>query len=355
MNTRTMIACLALLPAMSATPGCSSYSGPLESGREASRADTPTMRRYALDTLKRAAQSATPLFRANALEGLAGYHEESDTLILGSLDDPNQGVRFGAAMLAGRHRIHDAKPTLERMLYDESDVVRCAAAGALAMLGESSNMQALSRVLFNGSSRERAQAAFVLGEIGDASAIPMLLDAADQPIPRTSVIEEKILRLQIAEALVKLGHESSIEPIRASLFPSRQQELEVAALAIQIIGQVEDRRSIDQLIYMADRAGAPGSGEEPMPAEIRLACAMSLAQLGMPRGSFIALEYLENDLAPVRAQAAFTLGVIGDPANAQVLARMVDDPDGVVSISSAAALVRVLPAEVASPEEGAPE
>ncbi|MFG0256844.1 MAG: HEAT repeat domain-containing protein [Phycisphaerales bacterium JB043] len=347
MKTRPPLHLLTLALIALAPLGCSTYSGPLESGRQASRADAPTMRTFALDLLERASQSATPLFRANALEGLAGHHPESDRLVLDALDDPNLGVRFTAALLAGQQQIPQSVTFLESMLYDESEVVRCAAAGALAMLGHESNMQSIARVLFNGSSRERAQAAFVLGEIGDPSAVPMLLDAAERPLSRSSVIEEKILRLQIAEALVKLGHESSIEPVRASLFPSRQQELELAVLAIQIIGQVEDRRSIDQLVYMAERNGEPGSGEEPLPAEIRLACASSLALLGLPRGAFIALEYVDHDIPAIRAQAAYTLGVIGDPEHAPRLAKMVDDPNGVVSISAASALVRVLETDMA--------
>ena len=50
--------------------------------------------KYALDALESAARSATPLFRANALEGLAGYHEQSDTLIFWATSPGNVSTRL---------------------------------------------------------------------------------------------------------------------------------------------------------------------------------------------------------------------------------------------------------------------
>ena len=85
--------------------------------------------------------------------------------------------------------------SLNMLLEDESVVVRCAATAALVMLGEAPDQVPLARLLFEGAARERAQAAFLLGEIGNDSAVPMLLDAARAPLPRTNIIEEQILRL----------------------------------------------------------------------------------------------------------------------------------------------------------------
>ena len=98
--------------------------------------------------------------------------------------------------------------------------------------------------------RVRAQAAYVLGEIGNRSAAALLREAAKNPPTTAPLSQVRILQLQIAEALVKLGELDAIETVRASLFPSRPDDLETAALAVQIIGQVKDRRSIDQLIYL---------------------------------------------------------------------------------------------------------
>lgn len=61
----------------------------------------------------------------------------------------------------------------------------------------------------------------------------------------------RLLQLQLAEAMVKLGEDDQIATIRAALYPSRPEDLEATALAVQIIGQVKDRGSIDELIYLS--------------------------------------------------------------------------------------------------------
>jgi HEAT repeat protein len=348
MNASRLSTLAALIAVLLLTPGCRNTPHSKTQVRTIDRSSHTSLQQSAIELLQRAAQSDTPLFRANAIEGLEYAPSQAAPLVLKSLDDPNLGVRFAAAMMSGRLQLHEAIPALRELQQDHSLSVQSAAVGALVMLNEKPSRQPLARTLFSGSARERAQAAFVLGEIGDPTAVPMLLDAAQESVPRSSVLEDKILRLQIAEALVKLGHEESIEPIRAALFPSRPQELEIAALAIQIIGQVDDRRSVDQLVYMSQRQGKPGTGEEPLPAEIRLACAASLAQLGLPRGGFIAREFIENDSPSIRAQAAMTLGLIADRADLPILAKMMDDPDGTVAIAAAAAMVRILPENVLS-------
>ncbi|MFG0275439.1 MAG: HEAT repeat domain-containing protein, partial [Phycisphaerales bacterium] len=149
----------------------------------------------------------------------------------------------------------------------------------------------------------------------------------------------RLLNLQIAEALAKLGDADAFEAIRAALYPSRPEELEAAALAVQIIGEVGDRRSIDQLIYMAERGETE---EEVLPAEIRLAAAASLAQLGLPRGDFIADEYAADEMPAIRAQAAYVYGQVGSDRALERLEGMLDDPSPIVAVSAAAAIVTAL-------------
>ena len=108
-------------------------------------------------------------------------------------------------------------------------------------------------------------------------------------VPRASDTEIKLMQLQVSEALVKLGDDENVQSIRAALYPSRPEELEATALAVQILGQVRDKGSSGAMIHLAETKDAAG---RPLPAEIRLGIAAALAKLGSPQGGFIADEFV---------------------------------------------------------------
>lgn len=333
------LACLA--PTGCAARGGSASGAAQDASNPAWRART---RERALLVLGEAAMGDNALLRANAIEGLKPVPQRGRRLVIRGLSDPNLGVRFTAAKLAGDLELAEAASPLRDLLQDESPSVRAAAIYALRRIGEPVDPTPLASMLAGGDVRARSQAAFILGELGDPSAIPMLKEAASRPAPNARQVEIRLFNLQVAEALAKLGDEEAVEAVRAALYPSRPEELEAAALAIQIIGEVGDRRSIDQLIYMAERDPNQSAGgmNQTMPAEIRLAAAASLARLGLPRGDFIADEYDENDLPAIRAQAAFVYGRVGNASSLRRLADMLEDPSPLVRVAAAAAIVEAL-------------
>jgi len=83
-------------------------------------------------------------------------------------------------------------------------------------------------------------------------------------------------------------------------------------------------------------------GGRLMPAEVRLACAMTAARLGHPEGGFIAAEYADSDRAIVRAQAAAASGWMNDAASLERCRALMDDPDPQVRAAAAAAILRML-------------
>ncbi|CAN0590154.1 unnamed protein product, partial [Laminaria digitata] len=194
-----------------------------------------------------------PQIRANAIEALSPVTNRVEPIVALAINDPNPGVRAVAAMVAGRSNLATLAPSLRGLLQDESPFVRSSAMFALARFGESVDLTELAEMLLDAENpRVRSQAAFILGELGEASAIGLLQQSATNPVANASTIERRIFRLQIAEALFKLGFEESIDTIRAALYPSRPDELEATALAVQIIGQIRDETSIDQLIFLVD-------------------------------------------------------------------------------------------------------
>lgn len=302
------------------------------------RASGPLTQPVVIDRLLVMASSDVPQVRANALEGLERSPTRAEPVVALALSDPNPGVRSVAATVAGRAGLTGLAPSLRGLLDDESGFVRASAIGALRAMGSEVDPTELSSMLLGSSDpRLRSHAAFVIGEMGDPSAVPMLKQAWTTPVRNASEVERRLVRLQIAEALVKLGENDSIDAIRAALYPARPEELEATALAVQIIGQVRDRGSIDQLIYLS----AEDDGRL-MPAEVRLAVAGALARMGMTEGGFIADEYVDNPSEAVRAQVAIVYGRTGRDEHLPKLQALIQDPSELVRVAAAAGALDLL-------------
>lgn len=332
--------------------GCGSTPEPAPS-RSASQplVDRPTgevpdtversqLRELALDTLIDAASDENPGVRANAVEALAMAPTRLESILPVVLADDNLVVRTVACLTVGRSRRCDLVPLVEPLTNDSSAYVRTAALYAMARCGYEVDLSPIAAMLFNSpTTRERAHAAFVLGELNDPTAIPMLRQAASLDVPRASDIELKILQLQIAEALFKLGDSSQLHTVQAALFPSRSEDLEATALAVQIIGEIGARQSINDLTNLAIQSDEAGN---PMPAEIRLAVAGSLAKLGRRDGWFVAEELWESENPQLRAQSAYVLGMTRYPEHLPILGELMGDSDPVVRVSAAAATTRIV-------------
>ena len=312
------------------------FTDPDGSQRVVQISPSSELREAAVDRLLEMSNDRNPQIRANAIEALAPITQRVEPIVALALNDQNEGVRSVAAMVAGRRNLATLAPSIRGLLQDDSPFVRSAAMYALARFGEDVDITELSRMLLDDPNpRVRSQAAFVLGELGESSAIPLLQQAAMTRVPTASPIERKIFRLQIAEAMYKLGHDESIDTIRAALYPSRPDELEATALAVQIIGQVRDEASIDQLIFLSDP-----DVDQPMPAEVRLGVASALAQMGHREGSFVAMDYIDSDIDAVRAQAASVLGKTDGGENLGHLEMLLlNDQSQLARVAAAGAIV----------------
>jgi len=298
------------------------------------------LREQAIELIERESAGPDAQLRANAVEAAGASPARLRAIIDRGLDDPNLGVRSVAAATVGRTRLAGVSQRLHGMTADSSPYVRASAIGALARLREPVDQSPLADMLLTDPSpKVRSHAAFTLGEIGNRSAIGLLKQAAGTKLERASPGEVKLLQLQIAEAMVKLGDEAQLQPIRAALYPSRPDELEAAALAVQILGQVRDKAAMGQLMHMTAYRDPAG---QPLPAEIRLAVCSALAKMGEKQGGFIADEFRESKTAALRAQAALAYGDIGDGASLARLRDMLADPEPLVRVAAAGGVLRAV-------------
>lgn len=331
-----LVLATALVGSYSITVGCNSTAPRrISTPEERSEAQLRQARDMAVSTLVELATDVQPVVRANAIEAIAAAPEAGTEVIEAGLRDSNEGVRSVAAVVAGRLQLASTVGWLKPLVMDESEYVRLSAVFALSRMGEEIDLTPLANTLFTSrDTRARAHAAFLLGELGSSTAIDMLRQASLEGVSRASTGEVRLLRLQIAEAMIKLGDDSPLPGVKAALFPSRPEDFELAALAIQIIGEVGDREAVDQLIYLADAAG-----EDAMPPEIRLAAADALSKLGHPQGAFIADDYADDASESVRGYAAILYGRTNAAGNLGKVLGMLSDRSPIVRAAAARAVL----------------
>lgn len=350
--------CAATLVMASTALGQASSGGEAPNGGAVA---TTSLRERALEMLNAFSFDESALLRANAIEALQAVPSRAEPVAAAALGDDNPGVRYAATMTIGKLRLKGIAPQVKPLLRDEDERVRCAAIYALIRCGEQVDRSPLARSLLGHDLRVSSTAAFVLGELGEPSAIALLRDVARPPRRRDPAEAEKappvgipdpvervIRRLQVAEALVKLGEESGRDVIRSALYPRQREDFEAAVLAAQILGEVKDTNAAAQLVQLVEQTvpdstvDAAGAPEYLQPRELRLAAATALAKMGYPDGIYVAEQYRDDPDPAVRAQVAFLYRAVGRRPDRDMLAGMLDDPSPLVQVSAAAGVLAIL-------------
>jgi HEAT repeat protein len=308
------------------------------------------IRERAISLIGESANSTDARIRTNAVEAASLAPERLQPVIARALDDRNAGVRTVAAMAVGKASLAKLAGRVRPLLMDDSPYVRSAAIYALARCGAEVDRTPLASMLLSDPSiRVRSHVAFILGELGDQSAVPLLHESVREHPTGITPDQFKLFELQAAEAMIKLGEDAQRTVVRASLYPSTPDELEATALAVQIIGEVQDKEAAAQLVSLANyrtpvppvAPGAPVKEGKPYPAEVRLAVAGAMSAMGFKGGgNAIADEFVQSETPAIRAQSAFVYGQIGGTENWGKLDALMGDPDGTVRVSAAAAVLR---------------
>lgn len=283
----------------------------------------------AVQVLLDAARSEDALLRMNAVEAAKAMPDRALPMVGTALDDPNPAVRFAALVTAGRLEFESLGRLAQAMSVDpeQPEYVRAAALFAAHRCGQEVDLAPLANMLFADDTRQRANAALLFGMTDDPAVIPVLEDAGKEPMDRATPLERELVRIQIAEALLNLGVQSSLKSLRGAAYSN---EDEVRVLSVLMLGKAGDRSMTGNLIgFLAKN-----------PVELRLAAAESLARLGNAEGLPVMLEGAQWPQPTVRAQAAFALGqAASDERAAAALTALLDDTEPMVRIAAAAAVL----------------
>ncbi len=295
-------------------------------------------RRNATQLLDEASRATDPMMRAIAIEAMEPDPVILEPAVRRGLGDANPGVRFVATVVGSRAKLPGLAPLFEPLLLDPNESVRAGALLALHRSGRTVDLSPLARMIFSASPEVRGNAAMVIGDIGNRTALPMLNDVLLTPMPRAMSAQIRVVDLQIGEAMVKLGDLAQLEPIHAALF-SRSDQGECIGLACQIVGSLRDQTSLPMLQRLID-----ANGLDTRPMEIRLVAAVAIMDIMRPGPvSLVELGVIgATDPRPeVRAIAAKLLGFFTLPQADGALARLVRDREPAVQIAAAASILRI--------------
>lgn len=286
--------------------------------------------------LETAAQNDYSLVRAYAFEAMQHAPALLEEVGPRGLVDENRGVRFVSTMAMGRANLDRLAPLIEPGLLDDSESVQAASIFALRRFGLPANPSPLATMAMSEDLEVRGNATMVLGMLGNPSAIPIIDNALGRGLRLQNPMRVRITELQAAEALVSLGDEADIEPIRAALFaPVEQGELTV--LACDMLGRLGDQqaRSMLMRLVIAD-------GNQRRPAEIRVAAAGAIYRLPAPHEpglERVLLEYVKAEDPRLRTQVAGALAHVPAPEARAALDRLLADEDLVVRTAAAGGLL----------------
>ncbi|HVX84339.1 MAG TPA: HEAT repeat domain-containing protein [Phycisphaerae bacterium] len=289
----------------------------------------------AIGVLQEQFTSNDPAARANCVEAIQPLNDPRSTaMIEAALHDPEWVVRFAGAMAAGRRKLQELQPELEQMTQDANGSVRVGAVFALRRLGEPAarHQQVVDAALSDRDPATRANAALVLGLLGDRSAIGLLQSRALETDQR--------VRLEITAALARLGDADAQRVIVAQAMSKYGED---EWMAMDVCGDLPEQASAKPLLMGLEDAPA-GTPAQDVPLTVirQLVAARSLARQGSIQGADIAVRHLADPEPELRGLAALALGEILSPIGArQRLAPLLDDPDPSVRRSAAAAVVKV--------------
>ncbi|MSR43841.1 MAG: apolipoprotein N-acyltransferase [Phycisphaerales bacterium] len=292
---------------------------------------------HALRILVGASQSGEAIYRAHALEGLKSRPEELQPIACRLLGDPNPGVRFAAAVVVGEKTLSGCADLVEPLLLDPNPSVRAGALFALVRLGRQVDLSPFADLVMSPSADVRANSIFLLGELRNASAIGLVESVVGRRLEGADQIRSRLIDLQAAEAMVKMGDVRQLDPIRAALFSPLEQS-EFVAIACQMIGEINDRGARPHLIGIWN-----GQGPLERPLEIRLIAGEALIRIGEPNLEpiFQLCQTAVVDPSPaIRGQAVATLGWAGGQRACSAIAPLLSDPVPIVRLTAAAAYLR---------------
>lgn len=319
------------------------------------------LRDDAIDLVQAASREEDPFLRANAIEAMQSVPERAQPMAQLGLDDDQAVVRFTALVTIGKMQLRDLGPAAKRLMDDPNASVRAAAMFAAKRCGMDVDISEMAELMASPDPSVRSNVVMLLGMMDDPSALPMIQAQSRVPMPnqRVDKLRRALVRVQVAEAEVRLGEQDALSPLRAAAYSEFD---EVRVLAVTMLGRLRDASAETGLMAMVE--------QKDKPIELRLAAAAAVSQIGgratvkrLMEDTGYVVEACGSDNPVLRGQAVMTAGSLdtarrriykqllpSDPPKiwrlfesrdmVDLMARLMADADPQVKLSAAAAVLR---------------
>jgi HEAT repeat protein len=274
--------------------------------------------------------NSNPQIRVNAIEIAAGTNNRQFMPVVQTLTkDEFVPIRFAAAVAIGDIKYSAGKNDIEQLLKDNDENVRLAANYALVMLGgPKSYAQQIRTDLTSSNPLARANAAFLLGKIGDKNALPLLYKAIHD-----EASDERV-RLNAIESIARLGDEKIYQKLWAMLISAYADD---RVFGIRAMGALKTSQARDSLLTML---------KDDLP-EVRLVAAEQLGNLGDTTGEKVVIYALTKDIsaaqdaetkARIQTLAALAIGQIKTPDVKKFLPELLKSESQITRLAAAKAV-----------------
>jgi HEAT repeat protein len=280
--------------------------------------------------IQRGLSSSNPVIRANAIEIAAGTgNKQFMAQVQQLLNDEFVHIRFAAAVAIGDTKYSAGRNDVAQLLKDKDENVRLAASYAIVMLtGNNLYFQQITAALNSTNQRARANAAFLLGKIGDKKVLPQLYNTI-----RDETSDERT-RLNSIEAIARLGDEKIYQKLWAMLISAYADD---RVFGIRGMGAMKTAQAKDSILTMF---------KDDLP-EVRLVAAEQLGCMGDTEGEKIVIDALTKDIANaqdpeskarIQTLAALAIGQIRTPAVKKFLPELLKNHSQFVQLAAAKAV-----------------
>lgn len=308
----------------------------------------------ARETLQVSAQDEDPATRWMAIEALAHtVGTKAGPIYIRALSDAEPAVRAAAAMAIGDLSYAPAKTALKAMaeerggrLWETDRRTYCSVIYGLYKLGDNTHTENLGKLLWDKESQVRANAALVMGKMGEPSGtepLKMLWNGE----------QDAMVRIQVVESLALLGNgraKTLLEAYAKTRFVDEQIS------AIRAMARVKCPRGV---LVIGERLAAKH------PPRVRVVAAGALGRLGkFDYGAYsLCIDSVRNPLAVLKSAfgtdrentedhakslqqlAAVALGWIGRDGAVDYLYPLLKDEVGPVRVAAAMSILRLLPGQ----------
>lgn len=246
-------------------------------------------------------------------------------------------VRRAGVLAAGQLRLRSASPMLRALLRDADSSVAARAAFSLALLRDSASLPSLDSALAF-AEPVAVQAAFALGELGEAARTTLVARADDaRPLVRAELLlaTAKLRPVPPAPAITALGSADPCVRWAGAYALSRPR---VAAGVSAMVAFARDPRLLAEDSTVHSPAGAYECAPSETRAQLARALVRSATGDSLAAPALAVLRTLAIDKAPhVRINAIRSLATFGDSAVAPIVGAT-HDRDPSVRIAAAQAL-----------------